>query len=1328
MTSPPQVFPSYKYDLTERQISIWISQKLHGDIPLFHVVFTFRIRGKLDQERFKIAFEKVVGSTDTLHTTIRENGEQKPIAEVLLKQQQGLVFMDRRKDPDFHADPTGQVEKFVWQPFRMDERLYKSWLIQLAEEDFLWVLAVHHIVTDGWSAKLIFDRVAAAYADPNSEFVSPSFGRISNHKKYQPRADDIAFWEEKKLFTPPEFSFYGRSPAGYAHPMERFTWQLDPQRMSMTLQGQEVASPAPSQYFDLLAAVYALYLAQLSSTTRTLLAMVYHGRQTAELKEIPGLFTQLLPLLVDVSPKDTLLTLGDKIRSERMQASRHSRVTLNNKDFNSLMQASINLHLPHFESFCGFSVEVDMLHNGWNEHSLAFNIHKFSNKQFVLSLDVSKDLIGSGQRKEAADRFWRLLTQVLDHPHRTAAQTSLLSKAESKKIFGSWNGSNQPNQHETISNQFEDLSASMPRNTAFIFNDEHLSYQTLNVGSNHLGRHLQMLPESEHPRIGICLNPSLFVPVALLAVIKIGRSFVMLPPDLSRKQRLEMLEDCGIKVVITTDDCVEAFNGFSGRLVRVDHDAEIIAGCPPENLKTPVNLDDELYVAYTSGSTGQPKGISIPQRQLLNMLASRRGAFPFKAGDVFCHKSYLGFVDSTIEFFEGLLAGAATVLLDEETVKDPERLTSEFARHKITIARFISEHLRTLIETIPDIRERFSHLRLIANTASSIRSTDLALFLKTFPEARFINTFGLSEVLSIAMIELSSSDKSSSRVPIGRPVPNRKVYILNGLMQPLPPGIPGELYVGGDDLPSNYIGDPRNNIDRFLPDPFLPGERIFRTGDIASWRLDGLIEYFGRKDDAVKIRGQLVNIHEIEHILGLHPDILQAAVVHFKNSNMSGIAAYTEAENKKPDLPGLRRYLADQLPEYKIPTIFQFLDKLPRKPNGKIDRQSLPQPDFRSILAGASYDAPKRGLEKRLAEIWEAVLLSGPVGRKHNFFDSGGNSLLAIRLITRIEAELGIRLPFTALTKAPILADQARLLMAPKPDASMKSKSKHLVPLANADSAATPLFFVHGFGGGVIGYTLLAQMLSPARPFYGLQASGMEDDGPMHTSITEMAAAYMGEIRKLQPKGPYYLGGYCYGGIVAFEIARRLEAEGEEVGHLALLEAFAPLRGPQRETLWDNPRLIINFINNLPFWFRDFLLLGLRGMWTRITVSTRRTMNRIFIGSGRDLSYRVRDLIEDDVDLIPERHQRLMEVHIRALMEYHSDVYGGVVHLYRVAGASLTRLADRQYGWGKLAERGVEIHFIDGTHRKVLEKPYVESLADALSQEIISAPAPPHES
>ncbi|HZV36755.1 MAG TPA: amino acid adenylation domain-containing protein, partial [Verrucomicrobiae bacterium] len=575
---------------------------------------------------------------------------------------------------------------------------------------------------------------------------------------------------------------------------------------------------------------------------------------------------------------------------------------------------------------------------------------------------------------------------------------------------------------------------------------------------------------------------------------------------------------------------------------------------------------------------------------------------------------------------------------------------------------------------------------------------------------RLSNVYGPTENTTFTTFYPIPPDFTGDRpAPIGRPISNTQCYILDSHMQPVPIGVAGELYAGGDGLASGYINQPQLTAERFVPDPFTPGALLYKTGDLARYLPDGNIEFLGRADGQVKIRGFRIEPGEIEAALNAHPNIRECVVVTVQDANEKALAAYVvSAKQPGPTAAELREFLQTKLPDYMVPTKFIPMERLPLNVNGKVDRRALPAVQQTPSAPDKKLSPPKDSLELELTAIWESVLGVSPIGMDEKFFELGGHSLLAVRLVARLEKKFGRKFPLSMVFQAQTVSQMADYLRA-EPVGTVGSS----VVAIQSSGAKPPLFFVHGVGGGMFwGYTNLARNVGPDQPVYVLKSRAMDGQEEFST-LEEMAAQYVADIRALQPKGPYHLGGYCFGGIVAYEMARQLETAGEKVAMLAMLNS-APPNSSYWRFRW-SPLSLFKFAHNLGLLFvramrwdpqqrRQFLRW--KAQQARLKMSR---MLKMPLGGSYQFS------AEEVVDFssFTRDQRKLWEAHIGALIQYIPKPYAGKLTLFRSRGHPMFCSFDGNCGWAELAGE-VEVHLVSGEHESILEEPHVRVLTAKL--------------
>jgi aspartate racemase len=891
-----------------------------------------------------------------------------------------------------------------------------------------------------------------------------------------------------------------------------------------------------------------------------------------------------------------------------------------------------------------------------------------------------------------ADHYGEMLSAATKNPAVATNVLSMLPSAELAQI-SRWNTTPASVPDDTcIHELFEAQAARTPDGIAAIYKDQLLTFREINESANRLGRVLQRRGVGTGAPVAICLESSPGLIISLLAVLKAGGACLPLDPKYPDSRLSHMLEDSGAGLLISREEAIAGLEMANMEKIMVGPVLwDQIANEDPGNLSAPVRPDDIAYVIYTSGSTGKPKGVLLTHRGYVNHERVAIALYGLTAGDRVPQLSSISFDISVEEMFPTWAAGGAVVLRTDDVSLDIKSLVEWSNAQGITIWNLPTALWHELVNEMAESNLALpTSLRLVIVGGEKATARALNQWCKLAgKDIRWINTYGPTETSVVASAyEADFSLAIPAELPIGRPLPNFRMYILDALGQPVPAGVFGELYIGGVGVACGYGNRPELTEEKFLRDPFAgaPAGRMYRTGDIVRWLADGNVEFKGRADDQVKIQGFRVEPGEVEGVLGQHDGLRAVAVVarQVASGEKRLIAFYVPLEPPGPSPADLRIYLRDKLPEYMLPAGFVRLERMPLTPNGKVDRRGLPAIESTELTVEEGYIAPRNDIEARLAEIWESVLAVRPVGIQQSFFDLGGYSLLAVRLMHRIERSFGKRLPITALLHAPTVETLAKLLEA---DGGTPAWSS-LVPIQTGGTKP-PLFLVHGVGGGVMTFRELAQCLSPEQPLYGLQALGLDGKRKPLERVEDMAAHYIQEIRSVQSKGPYFLGGLSFGGMVALEMAEQLERQGEEVALLALFDTF-----PGREQS------------------RAELLAKLARMPARDRAQyVARRMIKVWRKSGMRL-YRY---------FLPAAIKDVQRACHRASRSYDPPVWHGKVTLFRPTEKSLRGVDDETAGWGAWARGGVGVFQVPGGHITMLRQPNVRILAGFLKKCLLQA-------
>jgi thioesterase domain-containing protein len=721
-----------------------------------------------------------------------------------------------------------------------------------------------------------------------------------------------------------------------------------------------------------------------------------------------------------------------------------------------------------------------------------------------------------------------------------------------------------------------------------------------------------------------------------------------------------------------------------------------------------VSPRDRAYVIYTSGSTGRPKGVEVPHRAVVNFLttmAERPGCTP---DDRLLAVTSLSFDIAGLELWLPLTTGARLEIASRALAIDGAALGRRLDEGQFTLFQATPSTFRLLVESGWKGSPR---LRLLVGGEPVPPALAAALVDRA---ASVWNMYGPTETTIWSTVQ---ELERGAPVLIGRPIANTRTYVLDRRLAPVPAGVTGELYIGGDGVARGYLGRPELTAERFVPDPFVEarGARLYRTGDLARQKDDGRIELLGRVDFQVKIRGHRIELGEIEATLAQHPAVRQAVVVAWEESaGDQRLAAYvTTREGGAPSPADLRAHLAARLPEYMVPSRFETLDELPLTANNKIDRKGLPPPGKVAVAAAGTGEAPREATEVKLRAIWEEVLGVQGIGIRDDFFDLGGHSLLALKLFERIEKAFGVRLPVASIFLAPTIERLGEALRT----SGWEPRWTSLVPI-QPRGTRPPFFCVHGGGALVIFYHPMARHLGPDQPFYGLQPPGSVHDtrDPHIRSVEAMAAHYLAEVRQVQPTGPYLFGGASYGGLIALEMAQQLAAEGQETALLAMFDTYGPGNYRPATGLRKIPHSLMevylrleHHAGSVRMLARDERAAYLRSKLNKAIEEGSEALGALRRSLERGVLTRIHRPLPADLE-------EMRNVVNEAVARYRPRPYDGRITLFRAHRQAPGTGPDPTLGWGSIARGGVAIHPMPGYHAAMISEPRVRVLVPMLRE------------
>ncbi|NPC78897.1 non-ribosomal peptide synthase/polyketide synthase [Pyxidicoccus fallax] len=1276
--------------LSFAQQRLWVlEQLLPGDVA-YNIPVALGLSGSLDVESLRRAFEEVVRRHEVLRTTFATAPEGQPVQVIHPPARFSLPLEDLSALPgtEAHAEVQRRGLDEACRPFSLTAGpLMRASLLKLGDTEHVLLLNMHHIVSDGWSVGVLVRELGALYAAFREGQPSPLPELPVQYADYAVWQRDwlqgevldaqLGWWRQQlsglePLELPTDFP----RPAVRRQRGATVTVKL-PRELSESLRAfgrQEGAT-----LFMVLLAGFQALLGRYSGQKDLAVGTPIAGRRTQELEPLLGMFINTLVLRTRLEGAPTFRELLARVKDSTLGAYAHQDIPFEKlvealeptRDLSRqpLFQVMFVLqNAPMGESLLpGLSVSQRTLDNGTSKFDLSVALHETADGlEGGFNYDV--DLFEARTVERMVAHFQRLLEELVANPGRRISEVGLLGAEERHQVLHAWNATDTEYPRDArIPELFAAQVEHTPRAVALVSGDSRVTYAGLRQKVQRLARRLRTLGVGPDVKVGVSVERSVDMVVAMFAILEAGGAYLPLDPMYPADRLALMLEDSGAPVLLTQSHLTGIFPGYTGQVVCLDAPKESPRRSRARPEEPRLSSDDAAYVIYTSGSTGRPKGVVVPHRTVSNLFAGMDALLGREPG-VWLAVTSISFDIHVVELLWTLCRGYQVVLHDEQAAArrgSALPLPELLRRHEVTHLQCTPSFARSLV-LAPETVAGLGSLRHLIMGGEAMPGSLARQLRAALPSMTLTNMYGPTETTVWSTLYTVASDDVPAIVSIGRPIANTRLYVLDEHSMPVPVGVPGELYIGGEGVTRGYLNRPELTAERFVHDPFspTPGARMYRTGDRVRWRTDGTVDFLGRIDFQVKVRGFRIELGEVESALHACPGVADTVVVVREDDpGDKRLVAYLSASapESAPDAAALRSALKARLPEYMVPSAFVVMDALPLTPNGKVNRRALPAP--KQAGSGVAHVAPRDSLELALARLFEEVLGVTPVGIHDDFFTLGGHSLLAVRLMGLLRERTGRTLPLAALFQASTV-EQLAVLARSEP-----TPWTPLVPIQTGGDLP-PFFCVHPVGGGVLAYAGLARHLGPRQPFYGLEAQGLDGTEPPLESILEMAYFYVEAIRTVQPHGPYRLGGWSLGAVIAFEMARALRQRGEEVEVLALIEP-SPTAYARGEPLAD-PSSLAGLFDAEP------------GQAAGVSAEQRATLERVFTTN-------------------------LGALHAHALKPQ-----AGALTL--LLGADTRGLDEHGLarGWDALADT-VEVLTMPGDHHSLLSAPNVERLAEALT-------------
>ncbi len=1277
--------------LSFSQQRLWFLQQLEPLSSAYHLPYAVRLTGVVDRP--------------ALETALRLLGQRHQVLRTCFPSVEGIP--EQRVQPDFaprwrHEDLRGQpldaarriLEQEAQRPFSLETGpLLRPTLLQLEEDEHWLLLTVHHIASDGWSSPILFGELLQLYQatlEGQPAVLSPLTVQYSDYAATQREwleagaaQEQLQYWKSQLADSPAVLKLpYDRPRTGRPGGNAREELEL-PSRLAHaieTLARAERATP----FMVLLSAFQAL-LSRWSGQDDLQVGTPVAGRSRPEVEGLIGFFVNTLVLRSRMSSGLTFRQLLGQTRETTLAALEHQDLPFEQvvealrpaRDLNHapLFQVLFTLQNPPRQSLDGGGLSLRPLEVQVPSSKLDLALALTAREGgFLGGWTFDPALFDPATIRHLSEHFVRLLESALATPDRPVASLPLWSGEEQRRFLDQ--------QHltaldfggpHTLDGLFALQVQRTPDAVALVDGERTLSFSQLNAAAEALARRLLSRGVGLEDRVALLLERSEAFVVSMLATLKVGAAFVPVDPGLPEARIAFLLEDAGIKAVLSLRPLASKLPS-EVTPVWVDE-----AEPPGECTFPPLSPDRLAYVLYTSGSTGQPKGVMVPHAAIANRMQWIQSAYPLDTSDAVLLKAPLSFDVSVSELFWPLTSGARLVVAPPGAQRDPELLAQVVEQQGITVLHFVPSLLQLFLEA-HELPRRGRGLRHVLCGGEALTPELKARFFQRLT-ARLHQLYGPTEASIDATAFTCDPLHSEAHIPIGQATANVRVYVLDQALQPVPPGVVGELFLAGAGVSRGYLGQPALTAQSFLPDPWgASGARMYRTGDLGRWRTDGLLEFAGRVDQQVKVRGMRIELGEVEAVLSTHPGVESCAVIA-RSDGLAGVRLVAHVATHSEELS--RRLLEEHahrfLPAALVPSAWVLSPSLPLTPNGKVDRQALQGLALPEETDRPPRVAPSDPLEAQLLTIWEELLGQTGLGTTDDFFSLGGHSLLAVRLVSRASSVLGRTVPLELLFREPTVAGFAARLRAEAEGTGV------WVPLQPEGDGA-PLILIHAVTGHVAHYRALASAMAARglrRPVFGIQARGLGTEERSAANLEEMARDYVEELLRHRPSGPYLLGGWSMGGVVAFEMARQLEAAGKTVEAVLLFDSFAPGKA-QAPDLSDE--------------------------------SIARMMGPDLLPPDGSPEQAPLSSMAAALASNPQAVQRFVEVirsNVLAVVRHQPVSYGGRVILVRARDARGG--AEVDHGWERLVHGTLERHDIPGDHHGILRPPHLEGLLEVLS-------------
>ncbi|MBU7585508.1 MAG: non-ribosomal peptide synthase/polyketide synthase [Nostoc sp. TH1S01] len=1321
------------YPLAMLQMGMLYHSEYKKDSALYHEISSFHLKTHLDVRLLQVAVQDLVNHHAVLRTSFDLSNFSIPLQ--LVHQQ---VELPLQVEDWCHLNHSQQEEALTtW--FEAEKKRHFDWtqapllrffVHRRTQETFNLTLSCHHAILDGWSVSSMMTELFSRYLSllgEQANYVSLPLSIayrdfVALEQQAIASSSTQQYWNEKL-----QDSTFTKIPRWSSVPTNTNVSEVGVQDVTLSPQISEslkqLAQSAEVPLKSVLLAAHLRVLSLLGGQSDVLTGLVANGRpEQSDGERVLGLFLNTLPFRLELTGGRWIDLVQQVFAAERERLP-HRRYPLaeiqRNLGGEPLFETAFNF--VHFHVYQQV-LELDNLQllgvKFFEQTNFTFAAQfsvnpRSSEVELRLQYDALK--LCPEQINRIGEYYLNALAAMANQPQERYELHSLLSEQEQQQLLVEWNHTHTDySQVKCIHELFAAQVERTPDAVAVVCDNQQLTYQQLNCRANQLAHYLRSLGVGADVLVGLCVERSLEMLVGLLGILKSGGACVPLDPEYPQERLSFMLEDAQVVVLTTQQHLVERLPENRANVVCLDTDRHLISKYSQDNPISGVQKANLAYVIYTSGSTGRPKGVMVSHGAIANHCCITQEVYGLVPSDRVLQFTSINFDPSWEQIFTTLTVGA-TLLLRGSDVWTPTKLHQIISDFGLTVVNLPTAYWQQLTQewATTQVTNENSQLRLMPVGGEAMLPEYVALWQQLpMSDVRLLNAYGPTEAtITATLFEIPpqfGEDTNLTTVPIGRPLINKTVYILDSHLQPVPVGVPGELHIGGNCLAQGYLNRPELTNEKFIPNPFSAdrNSRLYKTGDLARYLPDGNIEYLGRIDNQVKVRGFRIELGEIEAVLSQHNDVQLCCVIVREDipGDKSLVAYIVPQKEASPTNNELRQFLKTKLPEYMIPNAFVFLKALPLTTHSKIDRRALPAPS--STSNSDSFVAPRNHLELQLTQLWLKILKIDKVGVQDNFFDLGGHSLVALYLMAQIKQQFGKDISLATFLQNPTIEQLATIVQK-----DLDYSNESCLVAIQPNGSQPPLFCLPGAGGTPFYLYNLARCLGEDQPFYSFQANSFADI----TQVEDIATQYIQALQDIQPQGPYFLAGHSFGGKIAFEMAQQLLHKGHEVALVAILDSTAPFY--QEKPIgfdWDDARWLAEFARSIE-----------RFLAKNLDISDDILQSLVWEEQLKYVLQRLKmvDILPPDAD-ITQLNNLVQVLKTNSLMNYvPQQVYPTRITLLRSSETSVEEpigelpseiLQDSAWGWNKFSAAPVDVQFVPGNHTTMMTQPHVQVLAERL--------------